>query len=268
MKKEKALMKTLLKKETDSAPSSMVSGVSTGSSPPMALQPMKSLYMEQAVNLLLLVSGIVIVVMSSLLRGGHGVDSIAGVDSCSAYGWLIFGLGQVLLLGLVVVGLKTNKRLFEYHPTSFIAISSKFPNGAPSYFKITIVSYLSGVLAGTLGVGGGLVMNPLLLSIGYDPISSTAVSNLSVFFSSMSTSIQFIAVGSIHYEHAWLFTVLSFAGALTGYFILAALLRKYKRPSLVIWAILIVVVASGIVMPLELLLTINKQQIIEFGRVC
>ena len=108
----------------------------------------------------------------------------------------------------------------------------------------------------------------MLLSIGYDPIASTAFSSSTVFFSSLATSTQFIIAGGIHFAHAWLFGLLSFGGALTGYFILSAVLRRYKRPSIIIWVILAVMTISGIVLPLELFLTIKKDKILEFGGIC
>jgi len=50
---------------------------------------------------------------------------------------------------------------------------------------------LSGILAGLLGIGGGLILGPLLLELGLHPIVSTATTNFLVLFTSSSTSIQF-----------------------------------------------------------------------------
>ena len=55
-----------------------------------------------------------------------------------------------------------------------------------------IYSFISGVMAGLLGIGGGLIIGPLLLELGMHPIVSTATSNFMVVFTSSSTSIQFI----------------------------------------------------------------------------
>lgn len=58
--------------------------------------------------------------------------------------------------------------------------------------KFPIYSFISGVMAGLLGIGGGLILGPLLLELGLHPVVSTATSNFLVLFTSSSTSIQFI----------------------------------------------------------------------------
>lgn len=60
------------------------------------------------------------------------------------------------------------------------------------FFKFPLYSFISGVMAGLLGIGGGLILGPLLLELGLHPMVSTATSNFLVLFTSSSTSIQFI----------------------------------------------------------------------------
>ena len=60
------------------------------------------------------------------------------------------------------------------------------------FIKYPLYSFISGVMAGLLGIGGGLIIGPLLLELGLHPIVSTATSNFMVLFTSSSTSIQFI----------------------------------------------------------------------------
>jgi uncharacterized membrane protein YfcA len=60
------------------------------------------------------------------------------------------------------------------------------------FIKYPLYSFISGVMAGLLGIGGGLIIGPLLLELGLHPVVSTATSNFMVLFTSSSTSIQFI----------------------------------------------------------------------------
>jgi len=53
-----------------------------------------------------------------------------------------------------------------------------------------IICFIAGVLAGSLGIAGGLVMGPILLMIGLDPRISTATSNFMGVFTACSTSVQ------------------------------------------------------------------------------
>jgi len=47
-----------------------------------------------------------------------------------------------------------------------------------------------GLLAGLLGVGGGLVMVPLLIALGYSPIESVATSSAAIVLTSAAGSLQ------------------------------------------------------------------------------
>lgn len=69
------------------------------------------------------------------------------------------------------------------------------------------MSYITGIAAGTLGIGGGMILGPFLLDLGMDPIISTALSGFTVLFTSSSTSSQFIIAGAIHLQHAWVLMV-------------------------------------------------------------
>jgi len=55
-----------------------------------------------------------------------------------------------------------------------------------------IYALLTGTMAGLLGIGGGLLIGPLLLDLGVHPIVSSATSNFLILFISSSTSIQFM----------------------------------------------------------------------------
>ena len=65
------------------------------------------------------------------------------------------------------------------------------------------MSYFTGIAAGTLGIGGGMILGPFMLALGMDPNLSTALSGFTVLFTSSSTTSQFIIAGAIHLQHAW-----------------------------------------------------------------
>jgi uncharacterized protein len=48
----------------------------------------------------------------------------------------------------------------------------------------------SGILAGLLGIGGGIVLVPLLVTCGYTPLQAVATSSLAILITSISGSIQ------------------------------------------------------------------------------
>ena len=96
-------------------------------------------------------------------------------------------------------------------------------------FSLLYKSYISGILSGTLGIGGGLVINPLLLQMGYQPSVASALSAFVVLFTSASTSTQFLILGAFDLNNALVVAVLSTLGSIIGCVILKALMKKFKR---------------------------------------
>ena len=57
---------------------------------------------------------------------------------------------------------------FPYHPNDI-----KW--NADIFFNYPIYAFFGGVMAGILGVGGGLILGPLLLELGIHPLVSTTL---------------------------------------------------------------------------------------------
>lgn len=49
---------------------------------------------------------------------------------------------------------------------------------------------VSGILAGLLGIGGGTILVPLLVAVGYAPVKAVATSSLAILITSISGSVQ------------------------------------------------------------------------------
>merc|ERR1712178_165924 len=86
--------------------------------------------------------------LSVLLQGGKGVNSIVGIRTCSIEYWIVMGLTVIFL---VLAGMCCR------HPSICI-------------WKC----FATGVLSAIVGIGGGLIMNPMLLASGIDARKSTA----------------------------------------------------------------------------------------------
>ena len=59
---------------------------------------------------------------------------------------------------------------------------------------------LAGILAGFLGIGGGNVLVPLMLALGYQPVNAVATSTLAILIISISGSVQNWRMGYLHFN--------------------------------------------------------------------
>lgn len=115
-----------------------------------------------------------------------------------------------------------------------------------------------------------MILGPFMLALDMEPRISTALSGFTVLFTSSSTTAQFIIAGAVHFEHAWFFMVMSLIGSLGGLYILRTLVKKYNKPSILIWIIFGVLCMAGVVLPLQMgynLLNSHKG-LLTFGKLC
>lgn len=59
---------------------------------------------------------------------------------------------------------------------------------------------VSGVLAGFLGIGGGVILVPLLITLGHTPLQAVATSSLGILINSVFGSYQNWKMGYLHFK--------------------------------------------------------------------
>jgi uncharacterized membrane protein YfcA len=114
-------------------------------------------------------------------------------------------------------------------------------------------------MAGLLGIGGGLILGPLLLELGLHPIVSTATSNFLVLFISSSTSIQFILLGMMNLDYGIACTIASTIGSFIGTILIQRLIRMTKRNSYLVFTLAAVLGISTIFIPAHTLMQLVEQ---------
>ena len=127
------------------------------------------------------------------------------------------------------------------------------------FIKYPLYSFGSGVMAGLLGIGGGLILGPLLLELGLHPVVSTATSNFLVLFTSSSTSIQFILLGMMNLDYGIACTFASTIGSFIGTVLIQKLLQKTKRNSYLVFTLASVLGISTIFIPAHTLMQLVEQ---------
>lgn len=58
------------------------------------------------------------------------------------------------------------------------------------WLLLALIGLICGIISGFLGIGGGTVLVPLLVTLGYSPINATATSSLVVAITALSGSVQ------------------------------------------------------------------------------
>ncbi len=82
--------------------------------------------------------------------------------------------------------------------------------------KLSLIGAFAGLLSGMLGIGGGGIISPLMLIIGFNPKKITAITAFVVPFSSFSGFLTYWAMGNINWEILLIASIAGIGGATLG----------------------------------------------------
>lgn len=228
---------------------------------------------EEAVNFSFILLSIVGFVLFSLIRGGRTIKSIVGIQECSPLSWVILLQCQIFCITLSLLSYYNNEEIFKIRDRELalkveLEEHEEFPHHAR--MKLIVNSYLAGIIAGCIGVGGGLIMNLYMLSLGMDVFSTTAMSNLIVLLSSASASFQFVAIGAVQIDNSLVFVAVALIGSIVGNLVFKRVLKRLGRPSLIVWLLFSVLWLALFALSFEAIRNIKRKGIaaLEFGRFC
>jgi len=192
----------------------------------------------------------VLIMILALMRGGHGAASIVGIESCSAGYWILTFLVIPMCVG---VTLWVGRRLRREHREK-VRLGYEFQEGmvqwdARNSIVYPLCCFFAGCAAGLLGIGGGLVLGPMLLEMNVRAEVSAATSSLMVLFTASCTSIQFAILGQLDIEYALWLGAFTSAGAVVGVLAVQYAVKKLGRPSAIILSLATVILASAILIP-------------------
>ncbi|KAG0589973.1 hypothetical protein KC19_1G060700 [Ceratodon purpureus] len=183
-----------------------------------------------------------------LLRGSKTTEGILPLESCGFGYWLLTAT-QIPLACLVTVwtALRHPKRCSSEEQGEDTQDEGDVTRSrALTLFPAMALG--AGLLGGMLGIGGGMVMNPLLIEIGMHPQVTAATTAFMVFFSSSLSVVEFWLLGRIPMDFALFFSALCFFSSLVGLSVVHHAISKYGRASIIVFSVAIVMGISATMM--------------------
>ncbi|KAE8899394.1 hypothetical protein PF005_g4058 [Phytophthora fragariae] len=195
----------------------------------------------------------VIILVQSVLRGGHGAPSAIGIACNSPDYWV---LTLMPLTILVAFSLYIGYRLRLINRVKVISGYS-FMDGDMHWIQRRVLTFpavctIAGVAAGLLGIGGGMVKGPIMLEAGILPPVQSATASFMILFTASSTTLQFAINGQFPGEFqfdymAW-FAFVGFVGGFCGLKCVGYLVKKYKRESIMVYMLAATIGLSAVAM--------------------
>ncbi|KAJ9458950.1 hypothetical protein DIPPA_05678 [Diplonema papillatum] len=201
---------------------------------------------------------------AALLKGGKGVDSLIPAINCGNVGYWSVSAVFILFMAVLTV-------VVRWHMLKEVAIEhrklgvdspslqeefggSPAREGLPPVVQWTpkntilfpVICFLCGICAGMLGIGGGMVVGPLLVELGLHPKVVAATSGFAVLVSASAASFQFLVMGLLYPEYSLVYFGLGFLATLIGQRVMDAAIKKLDLESAIVIVIAGVTVAATI----------------------
>ena len=98
-----------------------------------------------------------------------------------------------------------------------------------SLIKLIFLSLCAGWLSGALGMGGGIIFNPLLMSLGHPPVVAAASGMYMMIFSAGASATVYVINDMINIPYGiWINAIVVF-GTIAGMIALNWLMNKINR---------------------------------------
>ncbi len=137
----------------------------------------------------------------------------------------LFLLATVVILSSLFILFLKPKPLFEGTTKSaFIRIG-------------LLLGTFAGFLGGMLGIGGGILVNPTLIILGFDPLMVTSVSAVMVLFSSFSGWLTYTLVGYFSLISSIPFAIAAVGGSYIGNHLAVKIPREITRKIVAFFAL-------------------------------
>jgi len=91
-----------------------------------------------------------------------------------------------------------------------------------------LIGAVAGYIGGLLGVGGGNIIVPVLIWIGFDPKKASATSGFIVIFSSLAAFLSHAALGNVNTQLLSVSVPASILGGITGAWLLAHKIKGHQ----------------------------------------
>ena len=116
--------------------------------------------------------------------------------------------------------------------------------------RLVTVAFIGGWVSGALGLGGGAIFNPVLLSMGIPPAVSGATGMYLVMFTTFGSSITYIILRTLNPTYAVWTGSWCIIGTYIGMKLLDIMMKKWGRQSLIVFLLAGILGISALLIPI------------------
>ncbi|KAL7426359.1 hypothetical protein ACHAXM_000417 [Skeletonema potamos] len=195
----------------------------------------------------------------TFLKGGKGVDSVIGI-TCQDAGFYVLVAAQFLwTMGFAAMfGWKNVKSVNERVAVNYPFNESDVLWDLKKLQFYSFFTFVAGIVAGLIGIGGGMVLGPLMIVMGVNPRVSTATTATMILLTSSSVAVMFVMSGLVPWQYAVYFFCVCLLGAYIGKTKIDAYIKKTGMGSILVGILATIIALATIGCVIILFLNLAK----------
>lgn len=182
-----------------------------------------------------------------LLRGTQDGQGIIPMEACGVGYWIISSV-QFPMAIIFTSWILYNRESQQNMPSKKQEGTSETKHAPSGKLIFPIMALLAGVLGGVFGIGGGMLISPLLIQVGITPEVTAATCSFMVFFSSTMSAVQYLFLGMEHVNDALIFAVVCCVASIIGLLVVQRAIEHHGRASLIVFSVGTVMALSTVLM--------------------
>eukprot|EP01122_Echinamoeba_exundans_P005926 TRINITY_DN1610_c0_g1_i2.p1 TRINITY_DN1610_c0_g1~~TRINITY_DN1610_c0_g1_i2.p1 ORF type:complete len:411 (-),score=49.86 TRINITY_DN1610_c0_g1_i2:435-1667(-) len=197
-----------------------------------------------------LVGILALVCLHSFIVGGKSSKiSPIGIQRCSGLYWALFITIFPILGYIAYWAVQRAARIYE----EYVASGAQPVEGDVSWTLqraglVSGGSVLAGIMSSSLGIGGGMVLGPIMLELGMLPDVTAATSSFMILFTAWSGVFQYLVAKRVRLDYAIFFGLCGIVSSVLGQTALDYMVKKHGRKSIIVFTAIFIISLSAILL--------------------
>mmetsp|Transcript_69057 Transcript_69057/g.202171 ORF Transcript_69057/g.202171 Transcript_69057/m.202171 type:complete len:557 (-) Transcript_69057:68-1738(-) len=180
-------------------------------------------------------------------KGGKGSPGL--FEYCSEGYWICTALSFVWLFGFsLLMGRRVVSKTVNKSAVGFPFVEGDVIWNFALFRYYCVITFFAGIVAGLIGIGGGMVLGPVMLQLGILPQVSAATNATMILLSSSPTALAFVTGGLVPWTYAIIFFAVAFVGSYAGKSYIDALVKKYQMTSIIVLILAFIIAFASAMM--------------------
>jgi hypothetical protein len=186
-----------------------------------------------SINFLLLMESIVVI--DQLIEGSNRVPSFVGIRRCSLWYWVTFGVYVLITLVFVKIAITTVLKKVRRKKELLNDYNSEVMENVENHIAyIVCIGIFAGIVSSSLGIGGGMITNPVFSGLGMDPKQSSSTSNFLIIVTAIASSFIFVLSGQLNIPYSLCMGTLCTVAAWIGSFFILKYINRTGKSSILL----------------------------------